>query len=348
MIVPHSRPLIYQEDIKAVTDVLASGNIAQGRKVKEFEKEMARFVGSKYAVACSSGTAGLHIAMLGLGITTHDEVIMPSYVCSSPYFATLHAGAVPRIVDISPRDFNLCAKTVKPALSPRTKALIAPHMFGNPADLEGLLELGVPIIEDCAQSLGAEYKHQQVGSFGGMSVFSFYATKIITTGEGGMVLTNDSQYYDRILDVRDYDKKPLVPARFNYKTTDFQAALGISQLRKLPQFIDRRRRIASLYKDHFSKCNITLPIEDTFKKPVYFRYVVLTEKKEFIQKEAKKRGVICEKPVWKPLHQNLSNIKCPNADYAHDHALSIPLYPSLSEEEVGHVVETLKTIFAKT
>jgi len=232
-------------------------------------------------------------------------------------------------------------------LSPKTRAMIVPHMFGNPADLDGLLKLGIPLIEDCAQSLGAEYKHQKAGSFGHMSVFSFYATKMITTGEGGMVLTNDSQCYNRMIDVRDYDKKPLVPAKYNYKTTDFQAALGLSQLRKLPQFINRRRHIATLYNDHFSKCKISLPNEDADKKPVYFRYVVLTEKEEFIQKEARKRGVICEKPVWKPLHQDFSNIKCPNSDYAHDHALSIPLYPSLSEEEVGHVVETLKTIFAK-
>jgi dTDP-4-amino-4,6-dideoxygalactose transaminase len=155
MIVPHSRPLIDQDDVKAASDVLASGNIAQGQKVKEFEKEVARFVGSKYAVACSSGTAALHIAMLGLGITSHDEVIMPSYVCASPYFAILQAGAEPRIVDISLTDFNLCAKTARPTLSPKTKAIIVPHMFGKPADLGELLELNVPITEDCAQSLGA-------------------------------------------------------------------------------------------------------------------------------------------------------------------------------------------------
>lgn len=347
MIVPHSRPTISEDDVKVVSQVLASGNIAQGRKVREFENEIACLIGTKYAVACSSGTAAIHLALIGLDIKTQDDVVMPSYVCSSPYFATLHAGAKPKIADIAFTGFHLSAKSVKDRLSAKTKAIIVPHMFGDPADLDELLNLGIPVIEDCAQSIGAEYKNRKVGNFGDLSVFSFYATKMITTGEGGMVLTNNSDFYSRIIEARDYDKKPLIPAKYNYKMTDFQAALGLSQLRKLPQFINRRRQIASLFAEQFSNYRITLPSENIHKKPVFFRYVALIEKEGLIEKEARKGGVICEKPVWKPLHKDLAGVKCPNSDHAYTYALSIPIYPSLREEEIEHVTGTLKLIFKK-
>lgn len=347
MNIPHSRPTIDQEDVEAVSKTLASGLVAQGGKVKEFENQIARFIGVKHAAACSSGTAALHLALLSLEANNKDEIIMPSYVCSSPYFATVHAGGKPRVVDIDSKDLNICAKTAKKHLSFKTKAIITPHMFGNPAELDELLNLGVPIIEDCAQALGAEYNKRAVGSLGDLSIFSFYATKMITTGEGGMVLTNNSQYYDRIIEARDYDKKPLTPTKYNYKLTDFQAALGLSQLKKLHGFISRRRKIASHYTSQLSEHVLAAPAEHAHKTEVYYRYVVMVDKLDEIQKKAEENGVACKKPVWKPLHKDLLNLKCPNSDYAHAHALSIPIYPSLREEEVEQVTRTLKALFKK-
>jgi len=298
-------------------------------------------------VACSSGTTALHLALIGLNVRSCDEVIMPSYVCSSPFFATLQAGAKPKIVDINRQDLNISNEACKNHVSTKTKAIVVPHMFGNPAGMVKFQELGVPVIEDCAQSLGADYKSKKVGNFGDLSVFSFYATKMITTGEGGMVLTSNEEYYSRIIEARDYDKKPLTPPKYNYKMTDFQAALGLSQLDKLPRFISRRRKIASIYSDEFAQCEISLQRVSRDSKPVYFRYVVLTEKEKLIREEARKNGVMCEKPVWKPLHKDLRNLKCPNSDYAHAHALSIPIYPSLREEEIEHVTRSLKAAFKK-
>jgi dTDP-4-amino-4,6-dideoxygalactose transaminase len=337
--------MIDQDDIRAVSEVLASGNIALGEKVEEFENKLAQLIGAKHAVACSSGTSALHLALLGLGLGVGDEVVVPSYVCSSPYHATLHASAVPKVVDVDLSDFNVCAETVKQQLSSKTKALIVPHIFGMPAELDKLLELGIPIIEDCAQSLGAEYKGRKVGCWGELAIFSFYATKMITTGEGGMVLTNNSEFYSRMNDARDCDNKPPIPTRYNYKMTDFQASLGLSQLKKLQWFVERRRQIASLYTDKFSQYDITVPREFSDRKSVFFRYVVLVEKLGHVQKNAKERGVMCERPIWKPLHKSLPGIACPNSDYAYDHALSLPLYPSLSEEEVQYLVENLEIIF---
>jgi dTDP-4-amino-4,6-dideoxygalactose transaminase len=345
MIVQHSRPSIDQKDIEAVAKVLASGNIAQGKKVREFENELARYVGTKHAIACSSGTAALHLALIGLGVKNDDEIIIPSYVCASPYFATLHAGAKPRIVDVDQADLNICAQTVKARLTQKVRAIIVPHMFGNPAELDALLELGIPLIEDCAQALGAEYNNRKVGRFGSISVFSFYATKMITTGEGGMILTNNKDFYAKIIDIRDYDKKPLTPVKYNYKMTDFQAALGVSQLKKLEQFIIRRRQVASFYDEQFSGFSIIPPHNILHKKPVFYRYIVTVNRLNHIRKAAKEKGVICEKPVWKPLHKFLPHVRCPNSDHALKHALSVPLYPSLKEEEAEYVAKMLSTIF---
>ena len=345
MIIPHSRPMIDQGDIKAVSDVLASGMIAQGKKVKEFEDAIARFVGTKYAVAVSSGTSALHVTLLGLGVGPGDEVIMPSYVCSSPYFATMQAGAVPRIVDIDPKDSNICAATAESAISSKTKAIVVPHMFGNPVELDDLLDLGIPVIEDCAQSLGAKYQKREVGSFGAVSVFSFYATKMITTGEGGMVLTNDRDLFEKVVELRDYDKKALRPTRYNYKMTDFQAALGLSQFARLQGFIERRLWIAQVYDEALADCGVTLPRRSEHKLSVYYRYVVLVDKLLKVQKKLKELGVVCERPVFIPLHREVGDCRCKSTDKVFAHALSIPLYPSLTDEEVQFVSRNVRNVF---
>lgn len=347
MIITHSKPMIDDEDIRAVSEVLASRNIAQGAKVMEFEEAVARFVGVKYGVACSSGTSALHLALLSLDVGPGDEVVMPSYVCSSPYFATLQACALPKIADIDLADFNLNVDSARKQLTVRTKAIIVPHMFGTAAEIDELQELGVPIIEDCAQSLGAEYKGRQVGSYGAVSTFSFYATKMITTGEGGMVLTNNSESWNRLVDLRDYDKKPLFPTKYNYKMTDFQAALGLSQLKKLQYFIERRAEIARIYDKRFSAHNVEVPISSSHKEPVFYRYVVKISDIDRVQNDAKQKGVICERPIFQPLHSALSLNGFPNSDRAKARALSIPLYPSLSENEIEYLTGTLNDILAR-
>jgi len=348
MIIPHSKPSIDKDDIKAVTDVLSSGQIAQGDKVREFEDRVAKFVGVKHAVACSSGTSALHLALYGLGVKRGDEVIIPSYVCSSPYFATLYTGATPIIVDIDITDFNICAETVREHVSLKTKAIIVPHMFGNPAELNELLMFDIPIIEDCAQSLGAEYKGQQVGSFGDLSIASFYATKMMTTGEGGMVLTNNSKLYLKIIEARDYDRKPLTPIKYNYKMTDFQASLGVSQLKKLPYFIKRRREISSVYNNNFSEYNnVRIPQTCSRKNPVFYRYIIMVDDVDHIQKRAKENSIMCEKPVHKPLHKSFTTFNCPNSDRVYERVLSIPLYPSLTEREINYLLQRFKDILSK-
>ena len=339
--IPHSKPTITQDDVEAVTEVLQSGMIAQGEKVAQFEKRFAHFIGKKYAIACSSGTSAIHLALLGLDIGTNDEVILPSYVCSSPYLACVYAGAIPRIADIDLLDFNISAESVEKLKNSSSKAVIVPHMFGTPSEIEEIAEKGIPIVEDCAQSIGAEYRGKRVGGFGDVSVFSFYATKMITTGEGGMLLTDDVDLHERVRELRDYNKKPLTPPKYNYKMTDLQATLGISQLSKLESFIDRRRELAAIYTEELSMCEVELPRISTHKKSVFYRYVIMVSELEKYRDAVMKRGIICEKPVFLPLHRSIPDCQCPQSDEVFTRALSIPIYPSLSTEDAKYVAHSL-------
>ncbi len=343
MKIPHSKPTIDQEDIDEVREVLASGMIAQGEKVKEFEEAFARFIGTKYAVACSSGTSALHIALLSLEIRNEDEVILPSYVCSSPYLACVHAGAIPRIADVDPLDCNISAEGVKKVKSSKSRAVIVPHMFGMPAEIGEIEEEGIRIIEDCAQSVGAEYGGMKVGAFGAVSVFSFYATKMMTTGEGGMLVTDDKEISARSKEFRDYDMRPLSPPKYNYKMTDFQAALGISQLKKLDSFIDRRRELAAFYMDRLSEFEISLPPTFPNRRSVFYRYVIMVDDPDRLRRIALKKGITCERPVFLPLHRSLPSYRCPISEEVYTRALSIPLYPRLSDDETEHVVDTISS-----
>lgn len=238
--IPHSKPFLDRDDEIAVLDVLKSGHLVQGEKVAVFEKDVASFIGATDGVALNSGTAALHLSLVALGVGKGDEVVLPSYVCTALLNAVHYVCATPIIADIDPRTFNMDAQDARNKITKRTKAIILPHMFGLPADVDAFLSLGVPVIEDCALSIGSRFNGRMAGSFGVLSVFSFYATKMLATGEGGMVVSERGDLLDRIRDLRDYDETPEYAIRYNYKMTDMQAALGIRQLEKLPVFYPQK------------------------------------------------------------------------------------------------------------
>ena len=337
--IKHSKPLIDKSDIEAVVDVLNSGDIVQGRKVQEFESSVSGYLGVKFGVAVSTGTAAIHLALAGLGVGPGDEVIMPSFICTSPYLATLYVGAKPVVVDINKTDFNIDVAAAKRSLTRKSKAIILPHMFGMPSDFDDLADVGIPIVEDCAHAIGAKYKGRRVGGLGNVSICSFYATKMMTTGEGGMVLTDDEEVRERVLEMRQYDGRSLDVIRYNYKLTDFQAALGLSQFGKLEAFVERRRKIAKLYDESFKDLGIQLPARSGLKESVYYRYLVLLKNLELVRSELRKREVFCERPVKEPLP---SDIALPNTRVVHEGALSLPIYPSLSDDEVSFVIESFR------
>ena len=345
-IIPHSRPSLTDTDSKAVSSVLASGQIAQGPVIREFEKRFSDYIGSKDAAATSSGTAALHLALLALGVKEKDEVIIPSFVCGAVLNAVLYIRATPVVVDVDVETYNISVESAKRAITGQTQAIIVPHMFGCPADMEELSELGIPLIEDCAQSVGAHYRGQKVGRFGILSVFSFYATKVFTTGEGGMVVSDSEELVSKVRDLREYDHKDNFTVRFNSKMTDIHAALGLNQLSRLEEFLEKRRETASLYFKELKDCDFTLPIRKEGREHIYYRFVVQTQDDASVFLEAsQKKKVMCRRPVHTPLHICLKLPGYPHTTEVWQRALSIPLYPSLTEQEIEKIIAVVKEIF---
>lgn len=328
--IAHSKPTIGEGDIEAVTEVLRSGLVAQGEKVQKFEAALARFTGKRRAVAVSSGSAALHLSLLAIELPRGSSVAIPSYVCASPLHAVQHICGQPAVTDIEETNFGMDAHHLEDIIRKHSEKLtaIVPHMFGRIVDIDKLRSTSNVefIVEDAAMAIG----HPDIGK-GDIVICSFYATKMMTTGEGGMVLSDDEELIDRVRDIRDYDKKDSHTARFNYKMTDFQAALGISQLSRLPQFLKRREEISELYGDKQEAC---------------YRYVVRSDNLERDLRMFQERGIECRKPVYRPVHEYLGH---PDDDYpetsrAMREALSIPIHPSLTDDEVEYIAEAVEEI----
>ena len=348
--IPHSKPLFDEKDAQAVAEVVRSGFVAEGEKVHVFEKKVAETAGKKFGAAVSSGTAALHLSLLSLGIGPGHVVALPSYVCSSLLHAVRMAGAEPLLVDAMPGDFHMDPAHLEKNITARTKAVIVPHPFGFLADLASFKKLGIPIIEDCAQSIGATLGGRPAGAFGDLSIFSFYATKVLATGEGGMVCSDSEEIISRVRDLRGYDNKDDDIRRFNYKMTDLQAALGISQLEKLEGFIQRRRDIARRYDESFASLPLVLPSVKDRNGSIYFRYIIrlpLGRSVEGFMDQMGAEGVVCMRPIHKPLHRILSQKGFPCADEAWERSDSVPLYPGLKEKEVERIMAAVHKCSAR-
>ena len=258
--------------------------------------------------------------------------------------AVRYVGADPVLADIDLSTYNMDPGNLRKLLTARTKAIIVPHMFGLAADMDEFLAAGLPVIEDCALSVGSHYRSRLTGSMGLLSVFSFYATKLFTTGEGGMVLSNDAALIERIRDLRDYDgKKGRWITRYNYKMTDFQAALGRNQLQKLPFFIGRRQEIAALYNEVVTQAGLSPVYVPEDRDHVYYRYI-LPETPRGCREVMEKNLIECRKPVFEPLHRYLGLDGYACSEKAWENALSIPIYPALKPDEVEQIVDVLKTL----
>lgn len=345
-IIPHSKPTLGAEEAKAVSEVIECGYIAEGQRVNKFERAFEEFLGVDFAVGTSSGTSALHLTLLAMGVGPGDEVVLPSYVCSALINAVNYTGATPILAEISPDSCNLDATNIKRRLSKRTSAIIVPHLFGLAADLESILALEVPIIEDCAQAVGTTYRRRLVGTIGQAAVFSFYATKVITTGEGGMVVSKSKKIAERIRDLKSYDRKENYKIRFNYKMTDIQAALGLVQLGRLEYIIQRRQAIAKKYSNALSGYDLKLPPDEPGH--IYFRYVLgLKNNSDPWIQALSQTGIACERPIYLPLHRLLNLQGYPVTEKVWRNSISIPIYPLLTDEEIDRIIDAVTTCYKK-
>jgi len=343
MEIKHSKPTINKKDVSRVAQVLSLGKLADHSQVKKFEKEVADYIGQGYGVAVNSGTNALFLALRSLE-NSGEEVIIPSYVCIALLNAINAARLKPRIIDINENDYNISLDEIKKNINKNTRAVIAPHMFGDPIkNIEQIVNLNVPVIEDCALSVGAIINGIKIGNFSDLSVFSFYANKVLTTGHGGMILSSSEKLSDKLRDFMKYDNRREYKESFNFRMTDFQAALGRSQLLRLDDFIIRRREIAREYNNSFkNQKNIRVPSRP--EESIFFRYILeVNDVDKFIETISEK-GISCAKPIFKPLHHyfNLDKTQFPNTERAYNHSFSIPIYPALKDEEVNYVVEKVK------
>jgi len=343
IVIPHSRPSLDRDDVSSVSEVIRSGQIAQGEVVGEFEKKVAKYIGVNGAAATSTGTSALHLSLLAMGIKKGDYIAMPSFVCSALLNVVKYVGVHPILVEVDPETYNIDIHDLKKKIKKTTRAIILPHQFGLPADIDEVISLGVPVIEDCAQAIGAVYKGKKAGSFGSLSCFSFYATKVLSTGEGGMVVSNSRNLLKKIRDFREYDNKKNYSVRYNYKMTDIQAAMGISQLKKLNSFLLRRAKIAKRYFSELQGfCNLPA-VSYKDRRHIFFRFLIqihgsVSNALEFFSE----RGVTCMRPVYKPLHKYLHLQGFPNSDKIWKKTISIPIYPSLTDKEICKVLDVLK------
>lgn len=348
-IIEHNKPNLSQKETQALSKVINKGWVAQGEEVLKFENEFSYYLNRKdgQSVAVSSGTAALYLSLYGLNIKHGDEIIIPTYTCSAVLNAIFMIGAKPVLVDINEDDLNLSYLETIKKISKKTKAIIITHTFGYPADIDKFINLGVPLIEDCAQAIGASFHGKQVGIFGKVAIFSFYASKMMTTGYGGMVYSKDKNLINKIRDYREFDCRRDYKPRFNFQMSDIQAVLGREQLKKLPGFLKKRLQIATIYKKILPK-NKYWPITSQDQLPNYYRFLLKTNEIKTTKDYLMKCGIKTIIPIdtYELLHRylKLNPKNFPISERIAKTTLSIPVYPALLTEEIDLIKQALYKI----
>jgi perosamine synthetase len=366
MRIPLSAPDIDEADIQAVVDVLRTPRLSLGPKMEAFEAAVAGYIGVPYAVALSSGTAGLHLGLAALGVGEGDEVIIPSFTFVAVAHAVLYRRAKPVFADMDPRTLNLTPQSVARAITPRTRAIILVHTFGCPADLDPILQIaasrGVPVIEDACEALGAEYRGRKAGGIGNFGVFGFYPNKPITTGEGGMLVTRNRQLAETVRALRNQGRRLAdgwldhTLLGYNYRLSEINCALGLSQMNRIESMLARRANRAALYREHLRAFpELTLPVFETAEGRVcWFVFVVrlaarfTREDRDGIMAYMAARGIACGSyfaPVHRqPLYAAYAGAGSDLAvtDQVAPRTLALPFFNRLTDSEIGEVCITLR------
>jgi dTDP-4-amino-4,6-dideoxygalactose transaminase len=338
-----ARPDVGEAELAEIAAVLESGQLTMGPKVEELEALLAHAAGTTNAVAVSSGTAALHLAVLALGLGDGDEVLVPAYTFPATANVVALAGARPVLVDVDPETMNMDPEDAARRVTSRTRAVLAVHLFGRPARLEELPDL--PLLEDAAGALGAEHRGRPCGGLGLVGCFSFHPRKIVTTGEGGAVTANDDELAERVRSMRhhgwSHDDMPA--GAYNYRLSDVLCALGIPQLRRLDELLAARERIASGYAERLAGLEVTLPAPDEGDRHGWQAYVIQLDGRDAVMEALRAQGIQCQIGTY-ALHRlgaYRDQGSFPGADAAYERALALPLHSRLTEEELDRVAEAL-------
>ena len=346
----------------AISSVLESGQFVLGSEVASFEQEFAAYSGTTECIALNSGTSALHLALLAAGVGPGDEVITVPFTFVASVAAVLYAGARPVLVDIDPRSFTLDTSAIEAAITPRTRAILPVHLYGQPADMDPILEVarkrGLVVIEDAAQAHGARYKGRQVGGIGDISCFSFYPTKNLGAyGEGGAVTTNNPEYAGMIRMLRDWgqDRKYHHVLRgYNYRMEGMQGAILRVKLRHLEQWTKARRAIASQYSQLLADCGVERPAEMPWARHVYHVYTLRSKDRDSLQAALAAEGIqtaihYAEPAHLQPAYADLAYRRgaFPQSERAAKEVLSLPLYPEMTEAQVQLVSQALNAVAAR-
>jgi perosamine synthetase len=368
MLIPLSNPDITDLEIKYVTEVLKTPNLSLGPKLVEFEANMAQFVGRKYAVAVNSGTSGLHLVIRALGIGERDEVITTPFSFIASANCLLFEWAKPVFVDIEPLAFNIDVSLIEQKITPQTKAILAVDVFGYPADWGKLEEIGqkynLKLIEDSCEALGAEYRGRKAGTFGDAAIFSFYPNKQITTGEGGIIVTDDEEIAGLCPSMRNQGRGEgdgwLEHPRlgYNYRLSDINCALGIAQLERIDEILAKREKVAQWYNERLKEIDgVRVPYASPEAKRSWFVYVPLLSERysgkdrEKILKGLSQRGIGC-RDYFSPIHlqkfyKEMFDYKegdFPVTEYVASRTVALPFYNNLKREQVEEVVDNLRQL----
>jgi dTDP-4-amino-4,6-dideoxygalactose transaminase len=342
-----ARPDTGEAELAEIAAVLETGQLTMGPKVEEFEGLLAAAAGTVHTVAVSSGTAALHVAVLALGIGEGDEVLVPAYTFPATANVVALVGATPVLVDVDPVTMNVDPEDAARRVTPRTRAVLAVHLFGRPARLEELPDL--PLLEDAAGALGASHRGRPCGGLGLVGCFSFHPRKIVTTGEGGAVTTNDAELAERVRSLRHHGWSPSgryedMPAgAFNYRLSDVLCALGIPQLRRLDELLAARERVAAGYAERLAGLDVVLPEADPGDRHGLQAYVIQLDGRDAAMESLRAQGIQCQIGTY-ALHRlgaYRDQGPFPGADAAYERALALPLHTALTDAELDRVAEAL-------
>jgi perosamine synthetase len=362
--IPIARPVLGDTEAKAVLDVLNSGMLTQGTEVKKFEDDFSHFLGVQNSIAVSNGTVALDLALKALDLQPGDEVVSPAFTFIATANAILYQGARPIFADVDSKTFNIDPQDLQNKVTSKTKAVIGVHLYGQPFDVQAVQQIcddhKIALIEDCAQAHGAEFEGQRVGSFG-LGCFSFYPTKNMTTGEGGMITTNNDQLAAKLRLMRnhgDAGKYNHIILGYNYRMTNINGAIGQVQLRSLNQFNQKRIDNAEFLNKNLRRTGLTTPYKDARIKHVYNQYVIRVEEsfptsRENLMKYLESNGIGCAihypMPVYRqPLYRQLGMDRqnCPVSEDVSQRVLSLPVHPMLGQDDLTYIAKVVNSFEA--